>query len=861
MSLKDLTQDLSNFKWTDYEKAGTGKSPQLDGTDYFQRPNPKSLEQMESKFGKLDTQPLTRGPYGVSNVMDGEKQGRGFIPPGSTPKGFTKDVNLLHNKSELVIGQNLTRTPLSYEVAGVTSILSYGEVTKKELNIEPQAEGAYGTKTLPISTYTSRQKLDDYTIAAKGGNNTYYGNLDLLSSRRSKFQKEDGSYTTPENPSFENEKSIQRTFQISKSYPDNTTAYTMDTQIASSWDKKLLENTGSPITPDIPSDKYGSLPAQKPMWKLEKLFISNYSDSEEKWPYKVLSVGEENDHPYIRKNIGDRHPVGNWLSLSATRAAEDDVRISKFLESPKGEIWIGKQSLLQDLNPREETRNFLVEGVQASVFPVFHFKRHSGQFTGTTYMEQADFGPLIDGEKTSFSLQNLFSDTVGELKLRSDGKTITFGGAFENAMSAMGMIDFNDQGAGGRLRFLTKRFLENKKSSFMTDLLSDVSPFGRTPKIPTQYVKSQASAFGAGNAAANTDFDGSDSLIKRYATIAYGELGNHRYGDFSDNDSLYTHREIADNTSTAIFDVNDGQGGNVEYEKRKAGNNIVQGIGQQGQQYSDKESVLDDPEDFGAGLGTIKKGNLNSYKNELTDKLNILPYGLDNDNDPDFIKFKFKDIYNNKFIVFRAILSGISDAITPEWTGTRYLGRPDQVYVYSGAERKVNFNFEVYPKTKQEFPVLMEKLNYLIGLCYPSFTMDNRMVAPFINLTLGDMFNNTPGFLDSLSIDVDDVSTWETDEGLQFPKHITCACSFTYVGKYLPTTLGKHYELDWLEDFGNTERSGFVHTGTFQVAEGGDIKKTQKPHRSAPMNELFEQGLYPEREGTQVGDSHGTANM
>ena len=39
-----------------------------------------------------------------------------------------------------------------------------------------------------------------------------------------------------------------------------------------------------------------------------------------------------------------------------------------------------------------------------------------------------------------------------------------------------------------------------------------------------------------------------------------------------------------------------------------------------------------------------------------------------------------------------------------------------------------------------------------------------------------------------------------------------------------------------------------------------NIKKTLKPHRRAPMNELFEQGLYAEREGTQVGDSHGTAN-
>jgi len=50
MSIIKLTENLENFKWTDYSKAGTGKSPQQDGTDYFERPNPKSLDQMESKF-------------------------------------------------------------------------------------------------------------------------------------------------------------------------------------------------------------------------------------------------------------------------------------------------------------------------------------------------------------------------------------------------------------------------------------------------------------------------------------------------------------------------------------------------------------------------------------------------------------------------------------------------------------------------------------------------------------------------------------------------------------------------------------------------------------------------------------------
>ena len=155
--------------------------------------------------------------------------------------------------------------------------------------------------------------------------------------------------------------------------------------------------------------------------------------------------------------------------------------------------------------------------------------------------------------------------------------------------------------------------------------------------------------------------------------------------------------------------------------------------------------------------------------------------------------------------------------------------------MYSGTERKISFSFEIYPKTKQEFPVLLEKMNYLVGLCYPTYTAQNRMIAPFIQLTLGDMFNDTPGFLDSLSVEVNDNSTWEMDEGLQFPKHITCQCSFTYIGKYLPSSLGKHYELDWLDDKGWTsdKKGNALTRGTFE-------SDNQEPTRTGDMATLFD---------------------
>ena len=223
MSLIDLTKDLSNFNWTEYSKAGTGKSPQLDGTTYYERPNPKSLEGMESKFGPIDTPPPSRGPYGVVNTMDGTKTGRGFIKPGMAPFGFTKDMDSFHNKSELEIGNELVITPLSHNIAGVTSDLSYGQVGKKELNLEPQAKGAYGVKSLPISTYSSRQPIEGIPFGAVGGNNTYYGNIDLIAGRKSQFQDDNGNYTTPQNPPFGEE---QRTFRINAPYPDNTKFYT-----------------------------------------------------------------------------------------------------------------------------------------------------------------------------------------------------------------------------------------------------------------------------------------------------------------------------------------------------------------------------------------------------------------------------------------------------------------------------------------------------------------------------------------------------------------------------------------------------------------------------------------------------------
>ena len=986
MSIIKLTKDLVNFQWTDYDNIGDntsqisgrhggtlpggqpphpsdhselddgsgvpqsfydGHSQVVTGQKKFDRPDKQALADMESRFGPLNTQPGSRGPYSVADYMYGRKQGRGFTAPGQAPLGFTVDMESLTGgvTSQLDIDDSISLTPLSYVVAGVNSSLDYGVVPEKTIDITPDAHGAWGVETLPISTYTSRilsrEELEDYTSAPVGGRGvSYYGRLESVYNKDSMFQKSDGTYTTPIGQStipgsqteFQNfmeygGRGIQRTFEISREYPNNTTAYTIDTQFGTTFENKLLESHGSAVTPDIPSDKYGSLPAMIDNSPLELLFYLNWNESNNVWPYHTH--GFTGTHPLVKKEIGDRIPIGggqDWMALQSLKTADDTTRINKWLETSKGKAWQEKQHVLQFLNPREETRDWSRSNLILSIPPLFHATRHWG---GETYMEKADFGPIFEGvppsdDPTMGSLTSGAMSALGEKIGKSEswkkmsgevsritapvgawasniGKDISTGlSSFAGAIAGSGVgkffgkagsiinetqVNFNTE--GGRLTFLLGKMVWHPPgetliggafSVALTNLRSSQTPFGRPPKVPTQTVFSQRGAYGKGRAHEDIVGNESGNLLQSYKGVAYGNIGQILY---KGTDSPYKRdlapiepiwEDVRPNNLPDLSDPNALKGSfKTAFDSSFSQNfHALNQLGIMTNRYNVKKgnkeetdalidawpenrnkpmNSLGDPSSKtpvtvgdtskgdrgGADLGLIKKdGGSKSYRSMATDKINIHPYGTDlPDTVSDFIKFKFKDIVNNKFIVFRAILSGISDAISPDWSGTQYIGRPDKVYVYKGAERKVSFTFEIFPKTKQEFPVLMEKLNYLIGLCYPSFTPDNRMIAPFIELTLGDMFKNTPGFLDSLSVDVDDNSPWELDEGLQFPKHITCQCSFTYIGKYMPSTLGKHYELDWLNDTG-WSKVATVSKGTFV---GDDMIS---PQRTEPMSKLFE---------------------
>ena len=183
----------------------------------------------------------------------------------------------------------------------------------------------------------------------------------------------------------------------------------------------------------------------------------------------------------------------------------------------------------------------------------------------------------------------------------------------------------------------------------------------------------------------------------------------------------------------------------------------------------------------------------------------LLQYSKDEKLPEDFIKFRIRDAVNGKWLIFPALLSGISDNSSAETTSIQYIGRPDKVYVYGGTDRNIGFSMKVVALNEGDITTIWEKMNYLKGLVHPQFKefkndtgesvgLGTRPVAPIVYLTIGDMFHNTPGFFKSVNIQVPDNTNWETKDGKQFPHVCDVSLDFQYIGKETPTMLSKNYE-------------------------------------------------------------------
>lgn len=147
------------------------------------------------------------------------------------------------------------------------------------------------------------------------------------------------------------------------------------------------------------------------------------------------------------------------------------------------------------------------------------------------------------------------------------------------------------------------------------------------------------------------------------------------------------------------------------------------------------------------------------------------------------IDFIIYDYINKMAIPFRAYIETLTENVNPEFNDSFYIGRVERNIVYTGVRRDLSITFKVHAFNEEELGTIWTKINYLTSLCYPATYNNGYMVPPFVKLTLGDMYNNQPGYIKSLSKTVPEDMTWETLQEMQVPHGITISMQYSIIEK------------------------------------------------------------------------------
>jgi len=467
------------------------------------------------------------------------------------------------------------------------------------------------------------------------------------------------------------------------------------------------------------------------------------------------------------------------------RELADVQRKGKWLLSTDGLAFGLTQLALQAQNRTIETRFWNPLSLASNDF--LHIKRHIG---GLTYLEAMDDPISALKEKLPSFLKRFLKDPekgntapdgriANQSKWRSNIKS-------PEQLQAPGQDDPTQLLTKGKDKLLSKFSIASSNPNHFFRLKFPVDPYGG-PEGSDDDVNALEHRLLSGVSARTTHTFSEKKLDRQgmdYRYLSYGQIKT----TATDKDREYETIIRNDNALQ-----NNSYTGNTPGQANAWNNKKTDGV------INNTETVVDVSR---KNIAAIM--NNSNAKGRLGDDVNALSYSdYDEDDELDWVQLSFatqqtlESKTQTKHLQFRASINSVNESVTPEYNEQKYLGRPDKYYTYSGVDRDINIDFTLYPKTATEFPFLTEKLNYLVGLCYPEYNTSGFMIAPYTRFTLGNMFEDAPGYISSLQVNVQDNTTWEFDM-FQFPKHITCALTFRYIGKYLPHKFGKHYELPWL---------------------------------------------------------------
>ena len=207
------------------------------------------------------------------------------------------------------------------------------------------------------------------------------------------------------------------------------------------------------------------------------------------------------------------------------------------------------------------------------------------------------------------------------------------------------------------------------------------------------------------------------------------------------------------------------------------------------------------------GKRSRDRSNVYNVDSETIDKVSALPLYTDTNvaeltsHSRDFIRFRFEVLGNSDdratFVHFRAFLGAITDNFGGTWDSTKFVGRGDAFYNYTGFTRTISLSFKVHPQSRSEMKAMYQKLTYLASTLAPDYSgTGGYMKGNITRLTIGSYFYRIPGFITSLTYTVPEDASWEIafdqpEGGLEFdqletPRHFDVSVNFTPIHDFAP---------------------------------------------------------------------------
>jgi len=485
--------------------------------------------------------------------------------------------------------------------------------------------------------------------------------------------------------------------------------------------------------------------------------------------YKRFSAREEpSSQPYISilpdSNDSRSRIKNDSRALPVISTLRDTQRVSKFLRSSDGLLFIAKQTLLQTGNTFASTRLYNPASPLLNTIPFLHTRRH----ISTEVLAPNGYGLLQNTTVNTIASKYTIQGALQAVTTDKRSLLPTIGSI---AKTYLGMQVKN---AVYRNVPIPQRYLnsrpESKVFSKFGPVVFDPQPLDQRG-LPRINVESSLKNLVISKARSTITKIGLNSLnkvlpkpLKNTPILATVQrelsLEEEKIPSFIDaakkfKDSFYQYQRdnFFDNKSNRLQSKYFEESGNVAEDNPFFFNPLRQGFGQK-----KSKTEIKDPYNKRILVSSTDANKIN-YDNIIKEQ----------SKSSDIIKFIFKDVEGNNPVHFRALISSIKESIKTEFNEQRYVGRTERFVTYGGAKRGLTLSFNIVAFSSDEADSMWSRVNYLSGLAFPKSVTNGFMVPPLFKLTVGRLYDNQPCYIESLDYDfLDESITFDVNREVPF---------------------------------------------------------------------------------------------